>query len=115
MGEKNGEVSDESSRGTNYINSLDLESYGSDSDGDVVCRRSLHELKNDLAKYAVNKKFDIVYFRNEKGRTRARKLTKEELKVYLSKDTYRRTKTWALEEINGKELMEEMSKLLPKG
>ncbi|MBA0731190.1 hypothetical protein Golax_020465 [Gossypium laxum] len=191
-GEKNGEVSDESSGGTNYINSSDLESYRSDSDGAIVCRRSWHvcfdptnlipyleldmvfngpkEFKNALAKYAVNKRFDIVYFRNEKGRTRARggeygclfriyatvdnsdgfykiktfietheclipfknkrafykfvgehflgkirvilklklsemqKLTNEELKVDLSKDTYRRAKRWALEEINGRVL-----------
>ncbi|KAK5819151.1 hypothetical protein PVK06_024113 [Gossypium arboreum] len=69
-------------------------SYGSDSDDEVVCRRSRHvsfdlnnpmpysklgmvfrgskEFKTTLAKYAVKKRFDIVYLRNKKGRTRAK-------------------------------------------
>ncbi|KAK5803010.1 hypothetical protein PVK06_030647 [Gossypium arboreum] len=69
-------------------------SYGSDSDGEVVCKRNRHvsfdlsnpiphlelgivfmgpdEFKIALAKYAIKKSFDIVYLRNEKGMTRAK-------------------------------------------
>ncbi|KAG8498539.1 hypothetical protein CXB51_004980 [Gossypium anomalum] len=41
-GKKNGEVSDPSGKGIDYVDSSDLKSYGSDSDGEVVFKRSRH-------------------------------------------------------------------------
>ncbi|KAH1038147.1 hypothetical protein J1N35_039890 [Gossypium stocksii] len=93
-GENNCEVSNPSGGGIDYVDSSDLGSYGSDSDGEVVNRRSRHlcfdpnnliphlklgmllrgskEFKIALAKYAVKKRFDIVYLKNAKGRIRAK-------------------------------------------
>ncbi|KAK5794422.1 hypothetical protein PVK06_035647 [Gossypium arboreum] len=77
MGEKSGEVLDPSGRGIDYVDSLDIGYYGSDLDGDMVCRKSRYvcfdpnnqisylelgivfrgpeEFKTALAKYAVKK------------------------------------------------------------
>ncbi|KAK8978838.1 hypothetical protein V6N11_034746 [Hibiscus sabdariffa] len=90
---KNIEKSDESGDETDYVDSSDLGSYDSDSEGKLVCKKSHHvyfdstnpvprfqlgtvfhgptEFKEALAKYAIIKMFDIAYKRNESKRTRA--------------------------------------------
>ncbi|KAK8663497.1 hypothetical protein V6N13_083313 [Hibiscus sabdariffa] len=90
---KNIGKSDEFGDETDYVDSSDLGSYDSDSEGKLVCKKSHHvyfdptnpiprfqlgtvfhgpkEFKEALAKYAIIKRFDIVYKRNESKRTRA--------------------------------------------
>ncbi|KAK8982963.1 hypothetical protein V6N11_054948 [Hibiscus sabdariffa] len=60
--EKAIEKSDESGEETDYFDSSDLGSHHIDSE---------EEFKEALAKYAIAKRFDIIYKRNESERTRA--------------------------------------------
>ncbi|KAK8589720.1 hypothetical protein V6N12_024111 [Hibiscus sabdariffa] len=59
--------SDESGDETDYVDSSDLGSY----DSDLEVFHGPKEFKEALAKYAIIKRFDIVYKRNESKRTRA--------------------------------------------
>ncbi|KAK8556639.1 hypothetical protein V6N12_003036 [Hibiscus sabdariffa] len=83
----------ESGGETDYVDSSYLESYDTDSEGELVCRKTHHvsfdptnpvpifhlgmvfhgpnEFKEVLTKYAIAKRFDILYKRNESERTRA--------------------------------------------
>ncbi|KAL4304221.1 hypothetical protein GQ457_10G018050 [Hibiscus cannabinus] len=91
--EKAIEKSDESGEETDYFDSSDLGSRHSDSEGEFIFRKTHHvyfdrtnpiprfqlgmvfhgaeEFKEALAKYAIAKRFEIIYKRNESERTRA--------------------------------------------
>ncbi|KAK8489585.1 hypothetical protein V6N11_037070 [Hibiscus sabdariffa] len=91
--EKAIEKSDKSGEETDYFDSSYLGSHHSDSEGEFIFRKTHHvyfdhtnpiprfqlgmvfhgpeEFKEALAKYAIAKRFDIIYKRNESERTRA--------------------------------------------
>ncbi|KAK8681803.1 hypothetical protein V6N13_054204 [Hibiscus sabdariffa] len=99
-----------SGEGTEYLDSSDVGSYKTDSDGDVVCKKSgkvffdasaveprfqlgmifesQQQLKDTLCAYAVAHSFDF-------------RLAREELKVDLHKRTCLKARKWALEKIRG--------------
>ncbi|PPE01547.1 hypothetical protein GOBAR_DD01426 [Gossypium barbadense] len=88
-GEKNGEISDPTARRTDYVDSLDFGPYGSDSDGEVVCKRSRNVCFNPNNPIS-HLELGMVF----KGL--------EEFKTTLAKGTYSRAGRWALKDINGR-------------
>ncbi|KAK5838761.1 hypothetical protein PVK06_007498 [Gossypium arboreum] len=90
------EVSDPSGEGTDYVDSSDLKSCGSDSDGEVVFRRSRHASYKFVGEYFLRKIRVIPKLKL----TEMQKVAKEALKVDLRRGKYKKARKWALEEIN---------------